>query len=277
MSSIKLVVTDLDGTLLKDDKSISKEDVTMLSVLKKKQIFRVAATGRNMNKVVDVIPSLSIFDYIAFSSGAGIYDCRNDKLIYSRNIDIDAVNELNRFLINRDVSFYLSKSIPDNMYYWFYKGNKECNEFAYFFRQHEHFLEELPANGEVSSQANQYLIIFKDYKQFCELKENIECFSGHFKILRASSPYLTRYIWMEIFHKDVSKGNAVRFLCNHLDVNQDATIGIGNDYNDLDLLEFTYYSYLADNGPEELKSGYLPAPCNEKSAFSFCINNHINK
>jgi hypothetical protein len=52
-------------------------------------------------------------------------------------------------------------------------------------------------------------------------------------------------------------------------------MGIGNDFNDLDLLEFTNFSYLVENGPPELKKRFLQAASNEESAFARAIQKYI--
>ncbi len=72
---------------------------------------------------------------------------------------------------------------------------------------------------------------------------------------------------MEIFHRSVSKGNGVKFVCDSLNIGHEYTLGIGNDFNDLDLLEFTNYSYIVDNGPDELKSQFFNTRSNEENAF----------
>jgi hydroxymethylpyrimidine pyrophosphatase-like HAD family hydrolase len=95
------------------------------------------------------------------------------------------------------------------------------------------------------------------------------------KVVRTSSPLESGYIWMEIFHRTVSKGNGVKFICDTLNIEHELTLGIGNDFNDLDLLEFTNYSYIVDNGPEELKSMYLKTCSNEENAFAWALRNHI--
>jgi len=81
---IKLVATDLDGTFLRNDKSISKENLETLNFLGERGIFRVIATGRNLKKTLEVIAPDVPFDYVVFSSGAGVYDLRKDKLIFIR-------------------------------------------------------------------------------------------------------------------------------------------------------------------------------------------------
>ena len=65
---LKLVATDLDGTFLKNDRSISKENLDSLQSLGERGILRVVATGRNLKKTHEVITTHVPFDYIVFSS-----------------------------------------------------------------------------------------------------------------------------------------------------------------------------------------------------------------
>ena len=81
INKIRLIATDLDGTLLKSDKSISEKDWKTLEYLASKQIVRVAATGRSLFKVKQVLPENAPFDFIVFSSGAGIYDWKNKNIL----------------------------------------------------------------------------------------------------------------------------------------------------------------------------------------------------
>ena len=68
-NDIDIVVTDLDGTLLDDDKNVSKNDLSTLHELGRQGVLRVAATGRNLKKVHEVVPQSVPFDYVLFSSG----------------------------------------------------------------------------------------------------------------------------------------------------------------------------------------------------------------
>ena len=53
---IKLVATDLDGTFLRNDKSVSDENMEALHWLGERGILRVIATGRNLKKTREVNP-----------------------------------------------------------------------------------------------------------------------------------------------------------------------------------------------------------------------------
>ena len=276
MGQIKLVATDLDGTFLKNDKTICENDLEMLDELGRKQIIRVAATGRNLNKVKEVIPAYTPFDYIAFSSGAGIYDWRNNQLIFSKNMHKETANAICKILTERGFSFHLFRQVPYNYKCWYYRGARTCEEFERYFDFHNSVSEPLPETMEVDEDVCQFLVIFPNLsEEFHQFKKELEDRFDEVKVIRSSSPLLTDFIWMEIFHADVSKGNAVRFLCDRANVHHQKTFGIGNDYNDLDLLEFTSFSYLVSNGPDDMKDRFLPAPSNEECAFSSSLRNHV--
>ena len=276
MEQIKLVATDLDGTFLKDDNSICRDDLEMLGELGKKNIVRVAATGRNLEKVREVISDDVPFDYIAFSSGAGIFDWRQQQLIFRQNMSKELANGVIDVLRRHEKSFFLFKQIPENRFCWHFHGQTSCEEFDRYFSRHNALTEPIPQSFAVDEEVSQFLVIFSGAtEEFYQIKSELEQAFDEIKILRATSPLGTGYLWMEIFHKGVSKGNAIRFLCDHEDIQPEKTFGIGNDYNDLDLLEFTSYSYLVENGPDELKDNYLEAPSNEDCAFSVSIKRHL--
>ncbi len=272
---IGLVATDLDGTLLRSDKTISKEDWEMLEFLGEHGILRVVATGRNYRKVKEVIPEHAPFDYVAFSTGAGIFDCRNNELLYKKNIAQTTVNKINEMLVEKRLNFYVFKGIPENSFCWYYRGEHICEEFERYYSFHHAYASLLPENSEIDTDACQFLVIFENADDYSQLKAELESHFEDIKVLRASSPLETGYVWMEIFHNSVSKGNAIRYLCDLHGIPHNSTFSIGNDYNDLELLDFTSISYLVDNSPEELKPKYLKAPSNEQSGFSSSVRNHL--
>jgi len=95
-------------------------------------------------------------------------------------------------------------------------------------------------------------------------------FSG-VKVIRATSPMDHESIWMEIYHSDVSKGNAVEFLCHRHHINKDRVMGIGNDYNDTDMLGFVGQPFVVANAPEELKELYRHSLSNNESGFTAAL------
>lgn len=273
---LKLVATDLDGTFLKNDKTISRKNLDSLHLMGKHGIVRVAATGRNLQKTREVLSRNIPFDYIVFSSGAGVYNWKTEELLFSRNIQTEIVNGIANFLISNDWSFHLFKPVPENHFCWFYRSKNVYPEFEHYFEYHHSVSEAFPVDSKINSDACQFLVIMPDDQElFEQLKNDLYKAFPWIKIVRASSPLHTPYIWMEIFNEEVSKGNGVRFICDIEQINPAFTMGIGNDYNDLDLLNFTNYSYLVENSPKSLKDQFRTTKSNEDDAFAVSVWEHL--
>ncbi|MFW6245908.1 MAG: HAD hydrolase family protein [Tangfeifania sp.] len=269
---IKLVATDLDGTFLKDDRSVSERNLEALHRLGEKNITRVVATGRNLRKVEEVLSPDVPFDYIVFSSGAGIYNWKEKKHIFNRNITPGSTERLVTHFKQKDYNFYAFAPAPENHRLWFHRGKTECEEFNRFFTFHDSFSEPLSGNGQLKNGLCQFMLIIpEDEQSFALLKEEIESQCTEIRVIRSSSPVTKGYIWVEVFHHEVSKGMGVHKVCNLLGIKPKETAGIGNDYNDLDLLGFTGYSFLTGNAPQPLKRFFTLVPTNEEDAFAHAV------
>lgn len=270
--AVRLVATDLDGTFLRNDHSVSERNIHALHKLGEKQITRVAATGRNLQKVKEVISGDIPFDFIVFSSGAGVFDWKKKKHLYLRNIDENTAQLLIRFFQSKKLGFHAFYPAPDNHNHWFSRGEVFCEEFERYFHFNKANATILPDDQVPGGEICQFLLIIpEDLERFNSLKNEIESQFDRIRVIRTSSPVTRGYIWMEIFHNSVSKGNGVKFLCEMLSIDRENTLGIGNDYNDLDMLEFTGLGYLTGNAPEEIKNYYPDLPTNEQDAFAFAV------
>jgi len=278
MGKIQLIATDLDGTFLNNDKSISENNLSALKLLGRQGIIRVAATGRNLRKVKEVISRDVPFDYVVFSSGAGVITWEDQKLLFKQNIPAQQASEITRFLVTKQVNFNAFRAVPENHYFWFHQGGGHCEEYERYFSFHNSLADPLPLDRNHEESLCQFLVILPNNPDlFFELKEEIESGFPEIGVIRSTSPLGTDFIWMEIFNRKVSKGNAISFLCNRLSIPQDQTLGIGNDYNDVHLLNFTHHSFMVENAMDELKKKYQAAPSNEENAFSFAVSRFLKQ
>ena len=269
---IRLVATDLDGTFLKDDRTVSQKCLEALELLGRKNITRVVATGRNMLKVRDVLDEQVPFDFIVYSSGAGIYDWKNRKNIFTQNINSETSKKLLSFFVQKKLNFHAFFPSPENHKHWYWRGENGCEEFERYFNYNKKYGFELKEDEIPDTELSQLLIFIPENKgKFEHLKKEIEKFRSDIRVIRTSSPITRGYIWIEIFHKSVSKGNGVKHICDLKGIDRKQTLGIGNDYNDLDLLEFTNHSFVTENAPEEIKVMFQTVPSNEKDGFVFAV------
>ena len=272
LKNIRLVATDLDGTFLKSDHTISVNNLEALHRLGSNNITRVAATGRNLRKVKDVLTDDTPFDFIVYSSGAGIYDWKNQQQVHFQNIGINSVKKLVDTFVGKNLNFHAFHPAPENHLHWYHRGGETCEEFERYFTFNNHFATELVPDSFPETELCQFLVIIPEIEnQFQQIKSEIEAVCPEIRVIRSSSPITKGYIWIEIFHRSVSKGNGVKHICGLLNIKQNETLGLGNDYNDFDLLEFTGHSFLTENSPVEIKHLYPNVPSNENDAFAKVI------
>lgn len=275
MSELKMVVTDLDGTLLQSDQTISQADLDTLHLLGTLGICRVAATGRNLFKVRKVLKPADPFDYVICSSGAGIVDWRKQEIIRAINFTEELTGRLIHYLIDRGYNFKVSDSFPDNHNFFWYKHHP-CPEIERYITTHSPMgkaEEIIPGKNYCSSQL--LLFFAKNSDQFDEVKEELLNRFDEISIIRTTSPLNEEWLWMEIFPKGISKANGIEEVCRLKGIDRTETLGIGNDFNDLEMLDFTHLSYVVHNSPDELKERFLISLPHHENGFSHAVRKHI--
>ena len=270
-----MVVTDLDGTLLQNDHSISPRDTETLEMLGKLGVCRVAATGRNLFKVRQVLFENSPFDYVILSSGAGIMDWKTQKLIRALSIPADETGKIIHFLIGHQQNFKVSRELPDNHNFAWWESY-DCPELKRYVAHHQKLGKGVVIDPENPFVSSQILMFFpKQSDRFDYYKKKILKAFPNLSIIRTTSPIDSSYTWMEIFPKGVSKALGIEKICSITGIARENTLSIGNDFNDLEMLEYTHHSYVVENAPEELKLKYLISLAHHEDGFSHAVNKHI--
>jgi hypothetical protein len=266
---IKIVITDLDGTLLNNSKQVSLIDMKSLYWLGEHKIIRTIATGRNFYSTFKSISEKFPIDYLIFSSGAGIYDWKQKKLIHSQYLPEDEVKQISQILIEHDIDFMIHEIVPENHKFVYYKTKNINPDFERRLKIYTEFADELDSKTETYKHASQILAVLPNNIEFFK---KIESKFNDIKIIRTTSPLDGDSIWMEIFPKSVSKGHGIEWLCNKLKINQSQTISIGNDYNDIDMLEYTAKKYVVSNAPDDLKERFQVCKSNQENGFTSALD-----
>lgn len=270
-----MVITDLDGTLLQADHSISTTDYQTLEELGKLGICRVAATGRNLMKVRQVLTPGMPFDFVIFSSGAGLMDWKQQKLLTAMHIPADETGEIVRFLMEERLNFKVSREIPDNHHFAWWRSSP-CEEFDRYLNYHQVLGDAVPLKAGDAFPISQVLIFLRrNPEQFEHIKQKVLEQFPHVSVIRATSPLHPDFTWMEIFPEGVTKAHGVEAVCRITGIPKEQTLGIGNDFNDMELLDFTRLSYVVDNAPDELKYRYRNSRAHHEDGFSYAVRKHL--
>ncbi len=263
---MKIVFTDLDGTFLRNDNKISTENYNALVKLKKKEIITVAATGRNLFSAKKVLDNNLPFDYLIFSTGIAISDFKTKKIFDSREFNFKQTTEIASLLRDISLNFFMHFAAPEN-HNFFYNYVIEDSDFSERFKIYADFSAPLP-NKIINICASQFVVVLPfDLNKYQKIRNKIAYYFPDVSIIRATSPLNNSHIWLEIYPADVNKGTAAKRLCKYLNIPLSKSFSIGNDYNDIALLEATEKSYVVKNAPEFIKKRFSVVASNEENGF----------
>jgi len=272
MNKIKAVFTDLDGTLLNDQEKLTQVNYNALIELEKNNILRILATGRNPYSLIKTVGEDLPVDYVIFSCGGGIYDWKKKELIVAKNFLKSHYEEIIRMLENERIDYSLHFQIPENHCFYFKKSGNLNTDFELRIQRYGSFA--YPMNGfcEIEKSCEIIAYIPDDHYTFDYLESKFIDFD-FLSIVRSTSPIDKKSIWMEFYPKNVNKGATAEWLCRFLSIEKELTLGIGNDYNDIDLLRFTNYKVLVENSPEKIKAmAHFVSASNNANGFAKAVN-----
>ncbi|MDJ0622373.1 MAG: HAD family hydrolase [Desulfocapsaceae bacterium] len=270
---IHIVFTDLDGTLLTSEKKLSRANLQCLEELQREKITRVIATGRSYYSFSTGLATKIPADYLIFSTGAGIMDLTSDQLLYSANLNRKDIYYITRHLQQNNIDFMVHHAVPEN-HYFTYSGLPEKNsDFSKRISIYNNFAKKFSSYDALPESGAQIIAILPEN---LDLFEYIQEGLSDYQITRTTSPFDHKSIWMEISPAHASKGHSAAWLCDYLDIAPSTTFGIGNDYNDISLLNFTRYSYLVANAPTDLQKRFPITNSNNDDGFYHAVRNALN-
>lgn len=261
---MKILMSDLDGTLLNDRQQISLRDLETLERLGRQNILRVIATGRSYFSLKKVLTPDFPVDYVILSSGAGIMDWKQKRLIAHYEMEQSLAQETAAFLMREKIDFMVHDKLPENHQFLFFYSNRLNGDFKSRLSLYAPFANPLTDAGQIKS-ASQFVLIFRRVEEF---RDSMRKALKKVHIIRATSPLDQRSVWFELMPEGVSKQNAAQQLAQRHSVAAEDVLALGNDYNDRDLLDWAGTSFVTANAPAELKSSYAVTVSNGNSPLT---------
>lgn len=266
--------TDLDGTLLNSQRQISAANLDCLRRLGEAGITRVIATGRSWFSFQRVIADDFPADFLIFSSGAGILDLQTRELLHHNCLHGEDVTRITTILDRHGSDYMVHEPVPDNHHFTYNKTNPANKDFSRRIELYRDYASSFSTTGRYPGESAQLIAVLNGNPHtFHHIRKEL----NGYQVTRTTSPLDHSSIWMEIYPENVHKGSAAAWLCRHLGIDSRATAGIGNDYNDLDLLHFTPHSYLVANAPLELHNRFRLVPANDEDGFSHAVHDVLDR
>ena len=265
MKHIKLVASDLDGTLLNKNKEITPRLFDALQKLDELGILFVPATGRPFSTVPQAIKELPFLKYVITSNGAAIYDAAEQKNIIENYLTPEAVDAV--IAIARELPViteyfiegkaYIAKDIYDDLTPF----DLTESHTAYIKNSRTpvaDFWNEMKRNDTVLENIN---LVFKDMELRKEIWDRL-------KNLGLSSVTASTTKNIEITSLSATKAKALEKLCEVLGLERKTVLAMGDGDNDMPMIQFAGLGVAMANGEEHIKQAadILADDCNDFGA-----------
>ncbi len=274
----KLFITDFDRTLLKDDKTISHEDIKTLEMLRLRKIVTAIATGRSAYSFEKALKDIGMadgdnflpVDYVIFSTGAGIMEFPGGRVIFQKAVPSSDIGKITNYMDLRKVDYMVHKSIPDTRYFLYKSHGNHNPDFQTRLALYKEYAVPLKDGQPHYDSATEVLAIIPGGADLDAIETIKRDLSG-FSVIHATSPLDHLSSWIEVFHKDVSKARAASWLVKRLGVNRKNVISVGNDYNDQDLLAWSGKGFVVENAPAPLRQVFKTVSSNNRCGVSRAV------
>lgn len=260
---MKLIISDLDGTFLDSKHEVIAENVEALKAAQYEGIEIAIATGRNYGNVMALCQRAGLRPHVISNNGAFVYD-KNGNQIKAVGLAKDHVKEALDWLKYRDYFYTLCTDhfvyMPANAH------DILTNDYENAINHVRTMTPENLKEGIDLFLTLDSAVFIKDFNEILEqdlIFGNISAITlDHDKLLHGRE-YFNQYAGMsmtiagkdifEMIHPSVSKGNALEHLTDHLDISLDDVMAIGDNYNDISMLEKVGHSVAVANAEEDVQ------------------------
>jgi Cof subfamily protein (haloacid dehalogenase superfamily) len=246
----KLVVSDLDGTLLVNS-HLPEFNLNSIKKIREKGVKFCIATGRTIQSTRYILKELDSYnkenEYSILFNGCTIIENKDNKILYFKGIEYEIANKL--FEIGKKYNVMLLVYTIDACYVWKSYENEVKRQEK--LDEKLTFMTDLNIDFIKEKKIPVTKIIFgsEDNKYLLEIKKELDkIFKDDISISFSSEVYL------EINSNNVNKGIALEWLSNYLKININETIAIGDNNNDLSMIKKAGLGICVQNAIDNIKS-----------------------
>ncbi len=235
---IKLIVTDMDGTLLDSKHEINSEFWGTFEELKKRDIVFSAASGRQYYNLLEKFDSIK--DDVLFIAENGTYVVKNGEELFSNTMDREEIKEV--VDIGREIEGAYLVLCGKKSAYVESRSEEFIAEVEKYYHRYEIVEDILEVEDEVLK------VTLCDFKGSEENSHRYyKNYEDKFKITVSGK------LWLDIVNKTANKGVAIEKVQEILGINNSETMAFGDYLNDLEMIENAQYSYAMENAHPKLK------------------------
>lgn len=244
---MKLIAIDMDGTLLSADKTISEKNKLVLKQAKAKEIKVVICTGRPLASIKKYLDELGLNDAGDFSItfNGGLVQKNDTGEVLQKHV-LTGENVTNIYETIHGLDLPVDLISEGNVYHLLPEPinypsiYQELNPAMNFFSV---------AHDEVPATIAYNKMVVPTPAEYLDSKLPLfpSAMRDNYTIVKS------RDCLLEILNKEVSKGNALDFLGDYLGIAQKDIMALGDEENDISMIEYAGIGVAMDNASEAVK------------------------
>lgn len=272
----KLIAIDVDGTLLNSKEELDKINVNAIQRAVQKGVIVVICTGRFYKSARLIAKQMNIRGPMVAYNGAVIRDMSNEKTICRKPLKFDEAMKVYEIFE------------ASGEYYHLFLDDELCTkEIRFRAEYYSNIMKSMPEDDRIKIfKADSLKNVIKDRNdgvlkmvafsntpsKLAEMRKQIKNNGIDVGIMSAGEDNL------EIVNSSVSKGNALEILSKELGIDRESIIAIGDNENDISMIEFAGVGAAVGNAIDPLKekADYI-AVSNDEGAVADVISRYILK
>lgn len=271
--AIKLIVIDIDGTLLDSDGYLPEENKQAIQQANEADIKIVLCTGRPFQSTKHFMEELDLFqedDMVITNNGGLIQKSKKGEIIHEIRFNRDEILDIYKLAqkLKMPVNFIDLDYIYEPSYP---AGSKSIYTGGNVPRENALKFVDLDINNLAEDFEVNQIIISRPSEELDAIIPKIpESYYEKYKIYKSLSFIL------EFLPKDVDKGNSLDIIRKILDLEKDEVMSIGDQENDLSLIKKAGFGVAMGNAVEEVKqvADYI-TKSNDENGLAYAIKKFV--
>lgn len=281
---IKLVASDLDGTIIDRNNNISEKNYEAIELLHKKNIPFTICTGKSYAVSKKICEKFNA-DFGIFGNGTQIVDLHTGKELYKKVLSRDDLIFICTFAKRHNYHIHLyteNDIITEKLEYMDLRNYKlkeqNSNNSLNFIIENDIFKiikkQDLNVFSLVISSMNHDL---QKFKNLLSINPNIMCTfinkRGKYKDIIIDK----NYEYLNISPNNINKNEALTFIRNYLKIDKENTMAVGDNINDYEMIKHSGVGVAVSDAYDDLKSvaKYVTKSSVSEGAFAEAVQKYV--
>ncbi|QEN03976.1 HAD family phosphatase [Thiospirochaeta perfilievii] len=261
---IKMIVMDLDDTLLNDDLVISDYTKQVIFNAQKKGIKIVLASGRPAPAIEKYAKELKLKEnngYVISYNGAVLTEMSTGTILNRTTLTLE------------NIDFLLKTAKDKNLFFQTYINGKVVTDRHNQYTDFEGELTGMPVikienlKDEIKEEVVK-IILMDDPDRLKLVEEELKTEIGNTMTMNISKPF-----FLEFTNTLVDKDKTITYLCNKIGIDKGSVMAIGDSFNDLSMIKGCGIGIVMSNGHNDVKKhAHHITHCNNTDGVATAIN-----